>query len=301
MPKFGPPPTRTRRHSAAQARSLQQLQASARAALSSAGMVDWPLPIRALSFLFCVGAILADLVIVGFTGTWLADAAVYRYNHAIGASGLSYNMTFSVLNTSIEWDLALPPIRNGTSSLAGSIDGLEEGGAADLGSFVLHAYALVLLGLLAMANARHRKAPHYFHSPGTRTAQFWRNSAQFSVDGSSITSRLPLLRRDRPRPLPLRLRPRAAPRARVARRHLPRHLPPLVALLAPLRRRLRARRRRRPPPRRLLLRRRGAALRRQVSGGPCGGGRRGEEHALSVAVRNVRFRYEGPSRLRDGA
>ena len=27
MPKFGPPPTRTRRHSAAQARSLQQLQA----------------------------------------------------------------------------------------------------------------------------------------------------------------------------------------------------------------------------------------------------------------------------------
>ena len=166
MPKFGPPPTRTRRHSAAQARSLQQLQASARAALSSAGMVDWPLPIRALSLLFCIGAILADLVIVGFTGTWLVDAAVYRYNHAIGASGLSYNMTFSVLNTSIEWDLALPPIRNGTSSLAGSIDGLEEGGAADLGSFVLHAYALVLLGLLAMANARHRKAPHYFHSPG---------------------------------------------------------------------------------------------------------------------------------------
>ena len=133
-----------RRHSAAQARSLQQLQASARAALSSAGMVDWPLPIRALSLLFCVGAILADLVIVGFTGTWLVDAAVYRYNHAIGAAGLSYNMTFSVLNTSIEWDLALPPIRNGTSSLAGSIDGLEEGGGADLGSFVLHAYALVL-------------------------------------------------------------------------------------------------------------------------------------------------------------
>ena len=284
MPKFGPPPTRMRRHSAAQARSLQQLQASARAALSSAGMVDWPLPIRALSLLFCVGAILADLVIVGFTGTWLVDAAVYRYNHAIGAAGLSYNM-ISASSASIEWDLALPPIRNGTSSLAGSIDGLEEGGAADLGSFVLHAYALVLLGLLAMANARHRKAPHYFHSPGTRTAQSWRHSAQFS-DGSSITSRLPLLRRDRSRPLPLRLHPRAAPRARVARGHLPRHLPPLVALLAPLRRRLRARRRRRPPPRRLLLRRRRAALRRQVPRGPCGRGRRGEEHAL-VAVRTL--------------
>ena len=88
-------------------------------------MVDWPLPIRALSLLFCIGAILADLVIVGFTGTWLVDAAVYRYNHAIGASGLSYNMTFSVLNTSIEWDLALPPIRNGSAALAGSIDGLQ--------------------------------------------------------------------------------------------------------------------------------------------------------------------------------
>ena len=290
MPKFGPPPTRTRRHSAAQARSLQQLQASARAALSSAGMVDWPLPIRALSLLFCIGAILADLVIVGFTGTWLVDAAVYRYNHAIGASGLSYNMTFSVLNTSIEWDLALPPIRNGSAALAGSIDGLEEGGAADLGSFVLHAYALVLLGLLAMANARHRKAPHYFHSPGKRTAQSLRDSAQFS-DGSSITSRLPLLCRDRPRPLPLGLRPRAAPRARVARGHLPRHLPPQLALLAPLRRRLRARRRRRPPPRGLLLRRRGAALRRQVPGGPCGRGRRGEEHALSSCT------YKCPSHL----